>query len=38
LSWTWKVGSTTGAGTSMAAVTCTLGGQTESDHRTFVVG
>jgi hypothetical protein len=37
LSWTWKVGSTTGAGTSTAVVTCTLGGQTESDSQTFAV-
>ena len=37
LSWTWKVGSTTGAGTSTAVVTCTLGGQTESDSRSFAV-
>jgi hypothetical protein len=37
LSWTWKVGATTGAGTSTAVVTCTLGGQTDSDSRTFAV-
>jgi len=37
LTWTWKVGSTTGAGTSTALVTCTLGGQVASDTQTFAV-
>jgi hypothetical protein len=37
LSWTWTVGSTTGAGTSTAVVTCSLGGEVASDSQTFTV-
>jgi hypothetical protein len=37
VSWTWKVGSSTGSGTSTAEVTCTLGSDSASDSKTFEV-
>lgn len=37
VSWTWKVGTNTGPGTSTASARCTLGGASASDSRTFVV-
>jgi hypothetical protein len=37
VSWTWKVGTSTGPGTSTASVTCSLGGQTASASQTFQV-
>jgi hypothetical protein len=37
VSWTWRVGPSTGPGTSTAYVTCTLGGQTVSGSKTFEV-
>jgi hypothetical protein len=37
VSWTWKVGASTGPGTSTATVTCSLGGDSASDSKTFVV-
>ncbi len=37
VSWTWKVGSSTGSGTSTAEVTCTLGSDSASASKTFEV-
>jgi hypothetical protein len=37
VSWTWKVGASTGPGTSTASVTCSLGGDSASTSKTFVV-
>jgi hypothetical protein len=37
VSWTWKVGSSTKAGTSTAEVTCTLGGAAASASKPFEV-
>jgi hypothetical protein len=37
VSWTWKVGSSTGSGTSTAKVTCTLGSDSNSASKTFEV-
>jgi hypothetical protein len=37
VSWTWKVGAKTGAGTSTASVTCSLGGHDASTSKDFVV-
>ncbi len=36
-SWTWKVGSNTRAGMSTASVSCTLGGHSASQTKTFAV-
>ena len=35
VSWTWKVGSSTGSGISTAEVTCTLGSDSKSASKTF---
>ncbi len=37
VSWTWKVGASTGPGTSTASVTCSLGGASASTSQTFHV-
>jgi hypothetical protein len=37
VSWTWTVGSKTGAGASTAEVTCTLGSDSQSASKTFEV-
>jgi hypothetical protein len=37
VSWTWKVGSSTGTGTSHAYVTCSLGGDSASAGKDFAV-
>jgi hypothetical protein len=37
VSWTWKVGSSTGPGTSHAYVTCSLGGDSVSASKDFAV-
>ena len=37
VSWTWKVGTSTKAGTSTAKVTCSLGGHSASASKTFTV-
>ena len=36
-SWTWKIGSSTKAGRSTASVSCTLGGHSASQTKTFAV-
>lgn len=37
VSWTWKVGASTGPGSSTASVTCSLGGDSASTTKTFVI-
>jgi hypothetical protein len=37
VTWKWTVGPSTGAGTSTASVTCSLGGASASASQNFVV-